>query len=209
MSTTKSKKSERDFFSGEYSFTGIHADYVKKLTSSIIAKGKYIKEIKLFEYNHKIYTEAPMVGFLYKRKADKDIGDKGNEDNSIAKISEGQIIRYADRAQEVMKLILLLDKEYEPDEQRRIDKAFRYFCEDENDFRLFEDYMRGGIEIMYEKIIGESTDPYEIAGNLVTFLDDVKEMFNDQVGDNDILQLCENFKKREAKKSRVNVLQVL
>ena len=99
-----------------------------------------------------------------------------------------------------MKLILLLDNEYEPNEQKRIDKAFRYFCEDENDFKLFEDYMRGGIEVLYENIISDETDPFKITENLIDFLAEFQEMFNDRVGKDDIFNLCEQFKKRESKK---------
>ncbi|WP_419574214.1 hypothetical protein, partial [Phascolarctobacterium succinatutens] len=136
----------------------------------------------------------PMIGYLYKRKAAREVSDHG------PKISEGQVIRYADRAQEVMKLILLLDNEYEPNEQKRIDKAFRYFCEDENDFKLFEDYMRGGIEVLYENIISDETDPFKITENLIDFMAEFQEMFNDRVGKDDIFNLCEQFKKRESKK---------
>lgn len=194
MTIEKDKKTERDFFSGEYSFTGKHGKFVKDLTSSLVEKTTYRKDIKIFENNYKIYIVAPMVGFLYKEKAVKEYSEK------VAKISEGQIIRYADRAQEVMKLILLLDKEYEADEQKRIDKAFRCFCEDENDFRLFEAYMRGGIEVMHEKIIGEEVDPFKITERLVEFLKEFQEMFNDKVKDNEIFELCEAFKRSKSKK---------
>ena len=191
----KPKSSDRDFFSGEYQFTGRHGDYVKQLTDKLIEKGTYEKDISIIDYNHKFYTIAPMIGFLYKRKSKKENSERG------PKISEGQVIRYADRAQETMKLILLLDKDYENNEQKRIDKAFRYFCEDENDFKLFEDYMRGGIEIMYEKIIGEETDPFKIIDNLIDFMTEFQRMFNDRVGQDDIFNLCEAFKKNKAKKS--------
>lgn len=187
------KKTERDFFSGTYLFTGKHCDYVKELTSALFEKGTYSKDIKIIETNHKIYTTAPMIGFLYKRKAKKDTPDRDT------KVFGEQVIKYADIAQDIMKLILLLDEEYEPDKQKRIDKAFRYFCEDENDFRLFEEYMRGGIEVMYEKIIGDETDPFKITERLVEFLQEFQEMFNDRVKDNEIFELCEAFKRSKSK----------
>ena len=59
------KSSERDFFSGEYQFTGKHGEYVKQLTDTLVEKGTYEKEIKIFAFNHKIYTVAPMIGYLY------------------------------------------------------------------------------------------------------------------------------------------------
>ena len=55
--------------------------------------------------------------------------------------------------------------------------------------------MRGGIEIMYEKIIGEETDPFKIIDNLIDFMTEFQQMFNDRVGQDDIFNLCEAFKK--------------
>ena len=42
------KSSERDFFSGEYQFTGKHGEYVKQLTDTLVEKGTYEKEIKIY-----------------------------------------------------------------------------------------------------------------------------------------------------------------
>lgn len=42
------KSSERDFFSGEYQFTGKHGEYVKQLTDTLVEKGTYEKEIKIW-----------------------------------------------------------------------------------------------------------------------------------------------------------------
>lgn len=184
------KKGDRDFFTGEYKFTGIHGEYVEKLTLPIIKNGVYKNNIKIMEYNYKIYVIAPMIGFLYKRKADKSI-----DGEIVKKIPEGQIIKYSDRAKDVLRLILLLDSEYEPDEQKRIDKAFRYFCEDENDFKLFEDYMRGGIEVLYEKLFNDTSNPFAVTENLIIFMQDVQDMFNSRVGEEDILNLCVAFTK--------------
>ena len=44
------KSSERDFFSGEYQFTGKHGEYVKQLTDTLVEKGTYEKEIKIFAF---------------------------------------------------------------------------------------------------------------------------------------------------------------
>lgn len=195
---TVTKKSDRDFFTGEYKFTGIHGKYVEKLTLPIIENEIYKTNIKIIEYNHKIYTIAPMIGFLYKRKASKSI-----DGEIVKKIPEGQIIKYSDRAKEVLRLILLLDSEYEPDEQKRIDKAFRYFCEDENDFKLFEDYMRGGIEVLYEKLFNDNSEPFAVTENLIVFMQEFQEMFNSRVGEEDILNLCAAFTKNGRKNNSI------
>ena len=53
-------------FDKEYSFKGIHAEKVSKLTA------KFDETTSLFERNFDVYMMAPVVGFLYGRKADLD-----------------------------------------------------------------------------------------------------------------------------------------
>lgn len=53
------------------------------------------------------------------------------------------------------RLIMLLDKQYEPDEDKRIDKAFRHMGENPADEERFDSYVRGGVDVLYEKLIEE------------------------------------------------------
>ena len=62
--------------------------------------------------------------------------------------------------QDILRIILLLDTENEPDENKRLDKAFRYFGQDA-DLALFDQYVLGGVEVLYEKLIegeGEASE---------------------------------------------------
>ena len=68
----------------------------------------------------------------------------------------------------------LLDKEYENDEEKRMEKAFRNLADDENDIELFESYVRGGIEILYEKCISDSTQKDDFMDNIINFLEELK-----------------------------------
>ena len=54
-------------FTHDYSFRGSHAERVKALVTH-----KFDKEHTLFEKNMDVYLLAPIVGFLYNRKADID-----------------------------------------------------------------------------------------------------------------------------------------
>lgn len=72
------------------------------------------------------------------------------------------------------QLIILLDKEYENDEEKRMEKAFRNLADDENDIELFESYVRGGIEILYEKCISDSTQKDDFMDNIINFLEELK-----------------------------------
>ena len=59
----------RHMFDKEYSFKGTHAEKVNKLTAKFDGKNQ------LFKRNLDVYMMAPIVGFLYQRKADVNTGD--------------------------------------------------------------------------------------------------------------------------------------
>lgn len=42
-----------------------------------------------------------------------------------------------------------------PDEEKRIDKAFRHYGQDPADEERFDSYVRGGIDVLYEKLVEE------------------------------------------------------
>ena len=54
-------------FDKEYSFRGSHAEKVTQLTAEFDKSGN-----KLFARNYDVYLLAPIVGFLYNRKAEID-----------------------------------------------------------------------------------------------------------------------------------------
>ena len=65
-------------FDKQYRFRGIHAVRVDALTSVFDDTSK----AKLFERNVDVYTNAPLVGFLYGRRADVD-DTKNPETNQV------------------------------------------------------------------------------------------------------------------------------
>lgn len=85
---------------------------------------------------------------------------------------------------------MLLDKQYEPDEDKRIDKAFRHMGENPADEERFDSYVRGGVDILYEKLIEGATDPEDYINNLFEFVEEFQDRFNSEVSNDDILQLC-------------------
>ena len=112
------------FFYKQYRFTGSHAEKVNALTAIFDADSK----AKLFERNLDVYINAPLIGFLYNRKADKD----SNGEISPQNIFPEQMINASDKLKYILRLIILLDKEHEPDETERINKAFRHFGQEED-----------------------------------------------------------------------------
>ena len=89
-----------------------------------------------------------------------------------------------------LRLIMLLDTDYEPDEDKRIDKAFRHMGEDPHDEERFDAYVRGGVDVLYEKLIEGVTDTDDYVNRLYDFLDEFNERFNEEVSKESVLQLC-------------------
>ena len=140
---------------------------------------------KLFERNLDVYINAPLIGFLYNRKAEKD----SNGDVSPQNIFPEQMINASDKLQYILRLIILLDKEHEPDETKRINKAFRDFGQEE-DLALFDNYVLGGIEVLYEKLIEDANKPSDYIDHLYNFIEEFNDHFNSKVSNEDILKLC-------------------
>jgi len=169
-------------FDKQYRFTGSHAEKVGALTSTFDEFAK----AKLFERNLDVYINAPLIGFLFKRKGTK------NSDGNIAdqNIFPEQLINNSEQLKYIFRLILILDTEHEPDEEARLDKAFRRFGSDESDLKLFDTYVLGGVEVLYEKLIEGSTDPSEYINRMYDFVEEFNERFNEGIDSKHLMEMC-------------------
>lgn len=169
-------------FDKQYRFTGTHARMVESLTAVFDESAK----AKLFERNLDVYINAPMIGFLFRRK-----GVKNNEgETPNQNIFPEQMINNSDQLKYIYRLILLLDKESEPDEEKRLDRAFRNLGRDEKDIALFDSYVLGGVEVLYEKLIVGVSDSSEYIERMYDFVEDFYDKFNADITNDDILNLC-------------------
>jgi hypothetical protein len=167
-------------FDKEYSFKGKHAEKVIKLTA------KFDKDNQLFARNLDVYMIAPIIGFLYGRKADLDRGAE------TTKIFPDILMREQPNLMFNYRLIMLLDKENEPDFEERMNKAFRYYGREEakDDEELYEQYVRGGVDVLYEKLIENAKTSDDYLKNLYDFLEEFDERYNQTVSTDSILDLC-------------------
>ena len=174
-------------FDGQYRFKGRHAQRVDKLTSVFDSSGR----AKLFDRNIDIYINAPLIGFLYGRTADldntknPDTGEVYNEN-----IMGDRVINSSEELMFNFRLIMLLDEKYEPDADKRIDKAFRYMGKDPADEQRFESYVRGGVDVLYEKLIEGATEPEDYINRLADFVADFQDKFNSELSNNELMELC-------------------
>ncbi len=180
-------RGERKMFDKQYRFKGRHALRVDKLTGVFDTESR----AQLFGRNVDIYTNAPLVGFLYGRRAELD-ETKNQETNQVynQNVMGDRVIYSSEELMFNYRLIMLLDTEYESDEDKRIDKAFRHMGEDPADEERFDSYVRGGVDVLYENLIDGATEPDKYIEKLHEFVRDFYERFNDKLNNEEIINLC-------------------
>jgi hypothetical protein len=165
-------------FNGDYQFKGSHAEKVNRLTAAFSGTNS------LFNRNLDVYILAPIVGFLYNRTAPIDASGKAANILYHAMSKELNTLWFNYR------LIILLDNNHEPDFNKRVDKAFRYYGKEAAlpDEDRYEEFVRGGVELLYEKLIEPSNAEEDYLKNLYDFM----EEFEDRYGQSseEIVDLC-------------------
>lgn len=131
-------------FEHDYALTGKHATFVK-----------YFKdEAKLYERYIDVYMSGAIFGLLYNRWAPVD-----NTSKDRARIYADAFATCRSDCVMLYRLVMLLEKKTSLDSEARVDRAFRDDAAEEHSERvaanmdLFHEYVRGGIEVMYELFI--------------------------------------------------------
>ena len=168
-------------FDKEYSFRGTHAEKVIKLTAEFDRNKN-----KLFSTNYDVYIMAAIVGYMYTRKADVD---KGTE---TTKIFPDKLIKEQSDLIFTYRLIMLLDSTNEPNFDERVNKAFRYYGSDKaaQDEQLYEQYVRGGVDVLYEKLVASANTEEDYLKNLYDFMDEFDSRYNQSISTESIMDLC-------------------
>ena len=164
----------------DYYFKGRHAERVTQLTSIFDSASKS----KMFNRIFDIHSIAPLIGFLYGRREEID-RDTDLERQSRAYDAEEETLIFS------LRLILLLDKEFEPDPQKRIENAFDLSGDTSRERNLFNQYLLGGIDVLYEKLIEGKSDPDSYVERLYEFLEELRDRYNHEVNIEKLLELCD------------------
>ena len=175
-------------FDHDYSFRGKHATYVKMLTFDLGDN-----RFRLFEKNIDVYALAAVVGFTYNIRAKRDLGsDKTNILSEAFSNNKRQLINN-------YRMIMLLHDKENVDVNERIARAFKYDNVIEKrkvGDDIFESYVLGGVEKIFEKVFGTLTpedaelDIDNEIKNLYTFLEEFELRYQERKTDSEILDLC-------------------
>jgi phosphoglycolate phosphatase-like HAD superfamily hydrolase len=165
-------------FKGDYSFKGSYAEKVISLTAA------FSQSHRLFNRNLDVYILAPIVGFIYGQTADEDSGGKPTNILYDAMSKELPTLWFNYR------LIMLLDKKYEPNFDLRVDKAFRNYGKEiaKSDEERYESYVRDGVNILYDKLIATVKTEDDYLKNLYEFIEEFDERYGQSR--DEITDLC-------------------
>ena len=78
-----------------------------------------------------------------------------------------------------------------------MDKAFRQFnsAQAENDEKLYEQYVLGGVDVLYEKLIESAASTEDYLKNLYDFMEEIDDRYNQTIDADQISALCRLAKK--------------
>ena len=161
-------------FENDVEIRGKHARYLKIIQ----------REAHLYQTYIDVYMNAAVFGLLHDRYAPRDTGGK-DKDNS-ARIYADAFAHHRNDCVFLYRLVMLLEQKTDADTKQRVDRAFRDDANTQepdklrSNMELFHEYVRGGIEEMYEEFIdGKENNPDELILNAV----DVMESFKNELDD--------------------------
>lgn len=140
-------------FENDYTITGKHATYLKYLAvkNSKEDDDATTSSARLFERYIDVYMNAAIWGLLYSKVSKRD-----SSSDDRARVYADAFANERDNCVFLYRMVMLLDKSVDLTPDERVNRAFRYDTQPEKadvfheNMELFHDYVRGGIELMYE-----------------------------------------------------------
>jgi hypothetical protein len=142
-------------FTKPYELKGKHAVYIRFLNVNTKRLDKDAKVAGIFDAAVDVYVIAPLIGAAYNKRSPVD-----TESQDSFTIFGDAIISRQKFLDTVYRLVMLSEKSTNLTDDERLERAFK---EDENiskleaNLDLFHQYMRGGIEWLYEHVTEGAT----------------------------------------------------
>ena len=158
-------------FNREYVFRGKHAEMVIKLCSKL--SEDYPRS--LMPTNISVYEVAPLIGYLYNRRSPLD--KSSDVDTKVFKdkmMDESSTLIFNYRL-----LMMLIDKDKKSNSER-CEAAFKLDYDNEKRApfdAVYDEYVRGGVEVLYEKIFKDAEEDEEYLMNMYSFLEEFYQRY--------------------------------
>ncbi len=167
------KERSKGLFMDDYLFVGSHEEKARKLISEIDNQSG----AKIFSSAVELYMTAAVIGCHYGKKSKREKGDK------TLRIMQNQFTNHYSKLIFIYKLVMLTDSNLKLQSIDKINNAFRY-KENEDNINTFEEYMLGGVDILYDKIFVSTNSSYDDFLSSINSL--VSDFYNTSKNDEDI-----------------------
>lgn len=140
--------SKLEYFRKDVIISGRHATLVDEMWKQNDIDNSFFKRLV------DLYTIAPVIGLRTGRKADED-----NTTDNKRTVQLAQIMTRREDLMTIMQIILLTDDTDNLTVEQKVDRTFRGPTNEEEfnkNVALFDSYVRGGIEVLYEKLINRA-----------------------------------------------------
>lgn len=142
-------------FNKPFILKGKHATYIRFLSAQTKVNDKNAKGAFVIKTAVDIYNIAPLIGVAYNKKSDEDT----NSTDSYTIFGDA-MIQHQSNLEVAYRLVMLAENTSDLSNDEKISRAFK---EDEQpekmvqNLELFHQYMRGGIEWLYEHFTDGAT----------------------------------------------------
>jgi hypothetical protein len=163
-------------FEKQYLLKGKHATYAKFLSATTERLNKDAKVAGVFRYIIDVYLVAPLIGVAYNLKADED-----TTSNDDVRIFADAIINQQENLTYAYRLVMLSENSSNLTNDEKIDRAFKQDEDVEklaNNMELFHQYMRGGIEWLYEQFTDGATTKEDYLSKIQEVVETFKADFS-------------------------------
>lgn len=150
-------------------------------TSDIYVRGKYASWLKFLSEKTEKNDKSEKVAGVFKRDIDVymtaaiiglNFGLRKDSDNSAdtAKIHVDTVLKEQNNLIFIYRIAMLIDNSTGKNADEKIDRAFKTMGNPEN-MELFNSYVRGGIEWLYEQFTTETTTKDEYLAKIFEIVD--------------------------------------
>ena len=156
-------------FTGDIYIRGKYATYLKYLSQKTEKNDRKEKVAGVFERMIDVYMTAAIVGVNYGLKREDE-----NTTSDTVKIFADAVNREQDNLEAIFRIVMLVDNTTGLNPDEKINRAFKNPDTPEN-LKLFNSYVRGGIDWLYEQFTTSATTRDEYIAKIYEIVDNFKE----------------------------------
>lgn len=173
-------------FDSDYTICGKHAKFLKFLARKN-SESERVFGAKVFDRYIDVYMNAAIFGLIYSRRIKRDTESDDRADT--AHILANAFSRERDNCIFLYRIVLLLDESSKLTAEEKISRAFNNDSQAvQNNLELFNDYVRGGIEFLYEKFNDGCRTPDDFLNKTYEFVEEFQKDLSG-ISDQDISKL--------------------